>query len=192
MSAWIDVSRALTPTLAVFPGDTPFLMEKVRAHERDGYQLSELRMGAHCGTHMDAPLHFIQGGADMAHLDIDLFMGDAYFAPVRTAEDVLALPQARRYLLRDEGLGGLDERCAQALLDKGARVIGTDRLTISNDRDIKKVHVLLLSRQTLIIETLALDALDKGWYDMAALPLCIPGAEGAPARVLVRPAAQKA
>ena len=75
---WIDVSVPLREGMVSWPGDTPFHIERVSDMDRgDVYTLSKLAMSGHACTHMDAPLHFIKGGATIDTLPIDATVGPA-------------------------------------------------------------------------------------------------------------------
>ena len=60
----IDISVPVRPGMVTYPGDPPVILERVRSiADGAGHSLSRLDLGLHSGTHVDAPLHFIDGGA---------------------------------------------------------------------------------------------------------------------------------
>ena len=60
-SCWIDVSVPLHNAMVHWPSDPPFSIKRVKDMKHgDTANLSVISMGAHSGTHIDAPLHFIQ------------------------------------------------------------------------------------------------------------------------------------
>ena len=62
-SPWIDVSVTLRTGMVHWPGDPPARISHALDMERgDPCTVSLLEMGAHTGTHMDAPAHFVRGG----------------------------------------------------------------------------------------------------------------------------------
>ena len=70
----IDISRELT-TATPYAGDPAPRMHALATHEQDGYQLQAVVMSLHAATHVDAPLHFLKGGSDVAALPLDAFFG---------------------------------------------------------------------------------------------------------------------
>ena len=78
-AGWIDVSVAIDPAkLPVYPGDAPAKFKTLLAYDKgDKLALSGLDMGTHTGTHIDAPLHFIQGAATIDKIGLDQLNGPA-------------------------------------------------------------------------------------------------------------------
>jgi pilus assembly protein CpaE len=57
-----DISRTISPALAVWPGDTPFSFEhNLRRQEGASVNLTTIRLSPHTGSHADAPYHFVDG-----------------------------------------------------------------------------------------------------------------------------------
>ena len=74
----IDVSVPIDATLPTYPHNTPFSLEGIRRRARgDRSNLSTLHMSAHTGTHVDAPVHFVDGGGGVETLPLDLLCGRA-------------------------------------------------------------------------------------------------------------------
>ena len=185
---WQDISRPTEVGMETYPGDPAFDCTRVREVEKDGYQLTEIRMSAHCGTHMDAPAHFIAGGKTIDQLDSSLFFGPALCIAARTPADLRRTPAGtRRVIVRDEGFGGLRMDDAEYLLAAGVRLFGTDRLSVSADDVTMAVHVKLLGAEMLLLEGLNFAGLPEGEYELTALPIRLTGSDGAPARAFVRP-----
>ena len=76
---WIDVTATLDPaTTPVYEGDAPMSFEFLKDMRKgDGFTLSKLSLGAHSGTHVDAPMHFIRDGASIEKLPLEPFIGRA-------------------------------------------------------------------------------------------------------------------
>ena len=66
-SGWIDISAPIDPkTTPLYPGDAGIKLTFLHNMKSgDGFTLSELEMGAHTSTHVDAPMHFIKDGASL-------------------------------------------------------------------------------------------------------------------------------
>jgi len=76
---WLDVSAPIDPaTMPVYPGNAPVKLDFMKSHTRgDPLDLSVYTLGAHTGTHVDAPLHFIKGGTPIDQVPLDAFVGPA-------------------------------------------------------------------------------------------------------------------
>ena len=87
---------------AVFPGD-PHPDKEIKLKISDGAMcnLSAFSMCAHNGTHVDAPLHFIDGGKSIDRVNLDRFVGYAYVAAhdgLLRAEDAERMEKSLRSL----------------------------------------------------------------------------------------------
>ena len=80
----------------------------------------------------------------------------------------------------------LTEDAARYLIDKGIRLIGIDGLTVDAPGTVA-AHAALLRAGVIILETLDLSQVEPGDYQLICLPLRIAGADGAPARAVLRP-----
>ena len=70
-----DISLSISESLVVWPGDPPVRITQPRHIDRgDHATVSRLEMSAHTGTHVDAPAHFIQGGAGVDTLDLNVLV----------------------------------------------------------------------------------------------------------------------
>ncbi|MGB0389803.1 MAG: cyclase family protein, partial [Ardenticatenaceae bacterium] len=59
-----DISRPLSESIAVWPGDTPFsLQQELDREQGASVNLTTITMSAHTGSHVDAPRHFTNEGA---------------------------------------------------------------------------------------------------------------------------------
>ncbi|MGD9934810.1 MAG: cyclase family protein [Dehalococcoidia bacterium] len=197
---WIDVTTPLTDGMAVYPGDPEVRLRRVLDMERgDPFTLSMIEAGLHSGTHVEAPLHFIPGGGGIETIDLDALLGDAVVADVqRLGNDVTEADIGRlvpkgceRVLFRtlgDAESGGpvLTVGAAGELVNRGVRVVGIDSLSVAPGDDPGPVHVALLEAGVVVVVGLDLRAVGAGAYELLCLPLLIPGADGAPARVVLR------
>jgi arylformamidase len=167
----IDITRPLRGDMEVYPGDPPV---SVTSMVLGGARVSALQFGSHTGTHVDAPLHFVDGGAGVDELPLDALVG-----PAVVSHEVVP---AERLLLFD---GNLSVDDAQRLIDGGIRLVGTDRITIEQEGGEHPVHKLLLAAGVVILETLDLSGVEPGTYQLVCLPLKIAGCDGAPARAIL-------
>ncbi|HZQ88322.1 MAG TPA: cyclase family protein [Acidimicrobiales bacterium] len=171
MTRIIDITRPLRGDMEVYPGDPPV---SITSMVLGGARVSALQFGSHTGTHVDAPLHFVDGGYGVDELPLDALVG-----PAVVSREVVP---AERLLLLD---GNLSVDDAQMLVDNGLRLVGTDRITIEEEGGEHPVHKLLLAAGVVILETLDLSAVEPGTYQLVCLPLKIEGCDGAPARAIL-------
>lgn len=206
-SDWIDISVPVSKETPVWPGDpSPQLTTLFSQENGDDYRLSELRFGLHTGTHIDAPLHFIREGKDVAALELWRMVGEVQVVDATAVQSITAayletLPigsanrllfktfsgsEPRSMAARRQPFRALDNSAAEWLAKRGIVLCGIDGMTIAIEEELSAVHRILLEKETVIVENLFLEQLTAGLYEMMALPVLIPGAEAAPARVLIK------
>jgi len=170
--------------------------------------VSFLHFGAHTGTHVDAPAHFIQDAPKIDGLALDSLIGRARVVRVpddvnEISPDFLAgcdLDRVERVLFhtRNSSFWNEDFRkdfthllpeAAEMLVESGVKLVGTDYLSIEKFHSgHHRTHLALLSRNVIIVEGLNLSDVPPGDYELICLPLRIAGGagDGAPARVVLR------
>ncbi len=209
MSKWLDISVPLSPELPAWPGDQPFRRDRTSViGVNDAHaNVSLLSMSSHFGTHVDAPLHFIEGGQSVDQLDVQTLMGPAYVLDLSTLTDNIKaadvagripegcerlLVRTRNSLYHGDGVFHRDfiaftVEAIELLLAEGVRLLGIDAYSIAPFGASTPVHRAFLGAPGAIaLETIDLRAVEEGWYDLACLPLRIEGGDGAPARALIR------
>lgn len=205
---WIDVTRTLTEGMIHWPTDPPFHWRRIEDIAGPGTSnQSEISTGVHIGTHIDAPLHFIEGGADIVEIPLSVLCGPAIVVDVDAPRDIAiqdvekaGIRPGDRVLFRtlnrllwekgefDEGYYAISGDAAMWLVDHEVRVVGVDYLSVDGYHSTgKPAHYAFLGNGVIIIESLNLDHVAPGRYEMAALPLKIAGSEAGPARVIIRP-----
>ncbi|WP_157936820.1 cyclase family protein [Geodermatophilus chilensis] len=211
MTRYVDVTVPLVPGLVpLYPGDTDLEVRR-RQHRAHGdpSNVSSLTCSLHCGTHVDAPVHFFDGQPGVDTVPIETLIGPVWVADAtaldgdvdRAALDRVDIPEeATRVLFKTsnsalwnaptfvEEFVAVAPDAATELARRGIRLVGIDYLSIATYQDPAPTHEALLCAGVTIVETLDLRAVDPGWWTLTCLPLRIPGADGAPARaVLSRP-----
>jgi arylformamidase len=212
MGRMFDVSLPIGSDLLTWPGDPGV---EVRPSSRitggDPANVSELRIGTHTGTHIDPPVHFVEGADALDALPLDLFLGEAVVADLTGAEaigpgelEALALPEDTERLLCRTRNSELWSRLpvefpkdyvavtpegARWCVDRGLRLVGVDFLSVEKEGPPDfPVHHTLLESGVIIVEGLDLSAVQPGTYSLACLPLRITDGDGGPARaILVEP-----
>ena len=175
---WIDITKPLEPGMTVYPGDPAFEMH---TDKFDIYKVSSFSMCVHCGTHIDAPSHFLMKG-DTEDYPVSRLCGEALVLHWR--EGWLDQAKgAKRVLLK--GGSGLSEAEAVAAADAGVLLIGTDRLSIAPSPVEAPTHRALLGRGVCILENADLSRAPEGSYRLICLPMKLKGAEGAPVRAFL-------
>jgi arylformamidase len=208
MTGWQDISVPIRDGMVSFEGDPGIhLGLAVSMAEGPPCNISRLDFGVHSGTHIDAPVHFIDGAAGIESAALDVLVGPAIVADVRAVEghldraaiERLDIPEGTERLLfrsRNSALWAepsfvpsftaLTADGAQVLVDRGIRLVGIDYLSIAPFGNPTPTHLVLLGAGVVIVEGLDLGAVEPGAYDLACLPLLIPGSDGGPARAIVR------
>ena len=202
----LDVTVPLDASLPVYPGNTPFTLEPIKRIATGGSSnVSTLHLSAHAGTHVDAPRHFFDDGAGADALAIELLCGRARVLNVSSRsriepadlselghEDVRVLIKTRNSRLWgthefQTNYVGLSEEAARHLIARGVKVVGIDYLSVEEyQKPGAPAHRALLGGGVIVIEGLNLSDVEPGVYDMYCLPLRVVGADGAPARVVLR------
>jgi arylformamidase len=191
-SGWLDVSRPLHPGMETFPGDPGIAMDLARSRAAgDPANVTRLDMGAHTGTHVDAPVHFVDGAGGAETLPLDALEGPAHVIDARRADGeldagtlrALDIPDGAERMLLVTGGATLAPEAADALADRGVRLVGVDQLSVGGP----ETHRVLFAADVVVLEGLDLAAAPPGRYLLRCLPLLIPGADGAPARALLCP-----
>lgn len=208
MTDYLDISVPIVPGLVpLYPGDTPLEVERVQSLAAgEGANVSRLTCSLHCGTHVDAPVHFLDGEPGVEAVDVDSLIGPAYVADARHVAksiDAAALADleipvhATRVLFRTsnselwdqprfvENFVALTADGAAAVVERGVRLVGIDYLSIAPYNNPAPTHEVLLRAGVTILETVDLHDVEPGPWHLTCLPLRIPGADGAPARAVL-------
>lgn len=203
-----DITLTITPALPVWPGDPPVRLTQPSHLERgDICTITRLDMGAHTGTHLDAPAHFIRGGATAESLSLDVLIGPALVVDARgrghvtanVLETLVIPPGVQRLLLHTdnsaiwqrgemafvEQFTAIAADGAQWLVDHGIRLVGIDYLSVGSFDDGIPTHQILLDAGVIAVEGLNLSAIEPGDYQLICLPIKLGGSDGAPCRAVL-------
>jgi arylformamidase len=202
-----DVTVAISEKMPIYAGDPPAVVESAKQLSAgESSNISRLAFGAHTGTHVDAPNHFIDGSRRIDQLDLHKLIGRCRL--IRVADEVQTIgPEhigdiegIERVLFKTRNsaywndsefhsdFAHLSPAAADALVASGVKLVGIDYLSIerfhSGDH---AVHKAFLSKEIVILEGLDLRAVEPGDYELVCLPLKYVGGEGdgAPARVVL-------
>lgn len=207
-----DVSVPLSDKTPTYPGDPGIEISEWKSLARgDSANVSLVHFGAHSGTHVDAPAHFIEGAAGVDSLSLDILIGEAQVVEVPDNVSLIDLafvnghcrPESKRVLFKTRNsrfwdgespvfhadFTHLDLGAAQWLVSQGTRLVGIDYLSIEKFKSKNhETHLALLSQGVVILEGLDLRGISAGLYELICLPLKLAGGngDGAPARVVLR------
>jgi arylformamidase len=193
----LDISVPLHEGMVTYPGDPVLSLELAKSiASGDVVNLTRMDFGLHSGTHVDAPVHFLDGAAGIDSVPLDAIVGpcEVVEAPDLTRDSVLRAPEgAERVLFKtpNSELWALDEfaddflsldgEAAAALVERGVRLVGVDYLSVGDEA----AHHALLGAGVVPVEGLDLRGVEPGAYELICLPLRVVGADGAPARAIL-------
>lgn len=187
----LDISNDLL-TAEVYEGDPVPDLRPLNALENgDYYNLNALYAGLHNGTHMDAPLHFLDGAMDIASVPLETCVGPCRVLEVSpgiiTGELVEnAFPRGvERLLLKSGGRAFVHESAAEAMAYYGCKLVGTDGLTVEPPQSTGAVHRAFFYENVVLLEGLNLTEAKNGEYFLIAPPVKIGGAEAAFTRAIL-------
>ena len=207
------MQRIVDLTLSLKDGDRGVRIEPARRLENDGWNATTLTLYSHCGTHMDAPIHFGVGSQTIDELQVDKLVGPAWVVDVRPIEpggligiehmsgvaekiepgdSILICTGWSEYYGQDRyrnDLPRVSVDLACWCVEKDVRMLGVEPPSVAdvnNIPELTRVHRILFEGGVIVIEGLAnLSSLTKTKVTLAALPLKVAEGDGAPARVIV-------
>ena len=207
----IDISATLGPATPVWPGDTPVSFQRTwDMAEGSPVTVSKTVMSTHAGAHADAPSHYQAGGADIASVALEAYVGPASVICAIGARGRVSVAQveaglaeagldapAPRLLIRtyetapqdrwDPAFCAVEPALIDWLADRGGVLIGIDTPSLDpQDSKTMDAHKRVAARDLRILEGLVLDAVAPGAYELIAPPLKLAGLDAAPVRALLR------
>ncbi len=194
----------------VYEGNAPLSFEfMLDMRKGDGVTLSKYSLGAHSGTHIDAPQHFIRDGAPVDKVPLDPLIGPARVIDIPDSIQAINAAELNRHAwkgaerlifrTRSSVRGWMSSPtfhhdfayvapdAAQLIADAGVKLVGIDYISIEQfGGPAPLTHRILLGKGIPIIEGFALETIAPGDYDLIVLPIKVAGHEGAPARAVMR------
>lgn len=213
-SGWIDITLPIAPGSMAWAGLAPPRLSFVAEIAAGAaVNVGQLDCSLHTGTHADAPLHVLAGGASVDRLDPAIYIGpalivrsedeaaitrDALMAAGLGARRAVGDPPLERLLVATpqpydgihfpERIPHLARDAATWLTGLGLRLIGVDVPSLDPlDSRTMEAHKLVFGAGMGVLENLDLRGIAPGWYELVAVPIRIAGADAAPVRALVRP-----
>ena len=210
-AGWVDVTATLdSTTTPVYEGDAPMSFEFLKDMRKgDGFTLSKLTLGAHSGTHVDAPMHFIRDGGSVDQVSLESLMGPARVIEIPDSVQSIDAAELNRHEWKDaervvfrtrssvrgwmksptfhRDFAFIAPDAAQLMADAGVKLVGVDYISAEKfGAPAPLAHRALLGKGIPIVEGLSLETVTPGDYDLIVLPMKVGGHEGAPARAVMR------
>jgi arylformamidase len=203
-----DITLPYSPALPAWPGEgRPVLKMISRIADGASANVTHISACVHYATHVDAPVHFVEGASGVEAMGLDVLIGRARVIAVPHAPtiephhlDAANLAGVDRLLIKtdnsalwDDPTHDFHERytalspdAARWIVAHGIRLIGVDYLSIEPfDLPEPIVHRRILAAGIVAVEGLDLRAVEPGDYQLICLPMKLVGADGAPARVVL-------
>jgi arylformamidase len=205
----LDISNVVYSGMVTWPGNPPVAITRAEDQARgDTATVSQLSMGVHTATHVDAPVHFLPGGSGTDTLDLGLLVGPALVVAVPTEAraitaavlDALPIPPGTLRVLFQtrnsafwqeahpvfhEDLVAVAEDGAEWLVAHGVRLVGVDYLSVAPFGAGVPTHRVLLEAGVIPVEGLNLARVAPGLYTLVCLPIKLRDCDGAPARAIL-------
>lgn len=205
---WIDISLTIETGRIVWPGDPGVEVSKLMQIEKgDICNTSLLTCPVHVGTHVDAPLHFVDGGDGIESLPLyslagkakvfeiinktEIPLGEIENSDIDEGDIVLFKTINSSVYLKEKSFNEkyvyLSTEAAEYLVMKKIATVGIDYYSIAGvNNNLIECHQVLLGAKVTIIEGLDLSGISPGEYEFVCLPLKIKGSDGSPARAIIR------
>lgn len=206
---YFDLSQRIEKGMSYFPGDPEPLVQPTD-QAMPPWKVSELKIGSHTGTHIDAACHYIPNGKSIDQYLPERFFPQGIVIPVldlfddqpieaQMLENYLGhLPKGGAVIIRTDWAQYwktkryemhpyLSQDAAQVLKAAGITLLGIDALNVdSTAQGTSHVHEILLNNDVLIVENLAglsqLETMKP--YQFSFIPLLISGSDGSPIRAI--------
>ena len=206
---YIDITFPISEKLHKWPGSIGFKKTIHMEIPKHVNNLSSFEIDSHFGTHLDAPIHFIENGKTIDQLDLKKLIGEVFVLEIRGKRSISGsdlsvsnIPKGCNKLILktdnqiywdqniqsfQEDFCSINESGAKWLKENGFHFIGIDYLSIQRFNDGPETHQILLNAEIIIVEALNLKHVTQGLYEIICLPLNLQGLEGSPVRALIKP-----
>jgi len=209
---YIDISVPVSNDIPVWEGDPKVEIRSAASIAAgDIANVSFLNMGAHTGTHIDAPVHFVQGQKGVDSIAVDRLIGEAVVVDFGDLEgeihyedfERMNIPAGTKRLLCKTSNSrlwtlypnrfykdfiGVSDSGARWVVEHGIDVLGVDYLGVERFDSVAcgaPTHHRLLEAEVIIIEGLNLSAVEPGPYELICLPVRMKNLDGAPCRAIL-------
>lgn len=202
-----DVTLTISDTLVTWPTDPAVSIRKTGLiSQGNSCNVSEITLGSHCGTHIDAPYHFEENGIKIDQIPLEYLVGNVTVFDINNKEKIdledlklLQLRNCKRVIFKTvnstywklsefkKDFVYITKEAARYLTDSDIRLVGIDYLSVEKFQSkYADTHHILLRKGIIIVEGLDLSNVKAGDYELIALPLKIKDGDGSPARVVLK------
>ena len=189
----IDISQEVFSS-KIYDGDPAPCGEKIKdMNNGEVYNLSVFSMCAHNGTHIDAPLHFINNGKSVDEIPLEHFVGECFVAcfegdlDAENALDILRKARSagaeKRIIIK--GNATVTEGAACVFAEAKILLLGNESQSVGPLEAPMVVHKILLSSDVVLLEGVVLKSVDEGRYFLNCAPLNLKNFEGSPCRAIL-------
>lgn len=198
----IDISRPIHSKMAVYPNNPVVSVVLTQEADKGMSGLSEITLGSHTGTHIDALSHIDPAGWGAERYTFDQLIGPCDVVEIPSdvfvihAGDISPTTTSRVLFKTRNSTGNLDvfdpeftalaEDAAEELVARGICLVGIDALSIKKKGVKDRVHEIFLRAGICILEGLWFADVSPGAYEFICLPLSLPGIDGVPSRAILR------
>lgn len=199
-----DIATLIHPDMIVYKNkeDKKPIITVVSDYNRGTSYESRALLDMHVGTHMDAPLHMIEGGDSIENQDLYKCVTDCKVFDLSHVEEKIEMKDIEKYNISENDFIIFKTRNSLAtefdfkfvfistevsefLAEKKIKGVGIDALSVERDQPNHETHEAFLKEGIAVLEGLNLKDIIEGEYFLVALPLKIKGAEGAPSRAIL-------
>lgn len=198
-----DISMELYNGSPEWPGDRPFQYALSVTKEQSGsVNVGEVKTSTHMGTHIDSPFHYDNKGLKIEEVPLEVYLSSAQVVDVQGLAHIGRenLPEPEEevtaILLKTcswqdrtkfpETWPIFQESIAEWMAEKNIRLLGVDVPSVDskNSKELP-MHQAMNANHRYILESILLDDIKPGVYQLSALPLKIKGADGSPVRAVL-------
>ncbi len=190
---YIDITQSISTGMKKYPSDPEVKVSTFKSLKKgNSCNLSELVLGSHSGTHIDAPYHIFNKAKTIDKVKVDslicnVSVRDMIRSPKKIFFNMIKSKKVKGILFRSGKIKAkLTLEKAQMLVKQNIKLVGTDQMNIEESVDKSHpVHRLLLGKGVIIVEGLNLKKVKLGYYRLICLPLKIKDGDGSPARAIL-------
>lgn len=203
----VDLSHPMEHGQQTFPSDPKLSIVSHGNIRTLKYNITQIVMSSHQGTHLDAMYHFLDDGKTLDQMPLDWFYGPAHVLriPKNAGEEItiedflpfeaLLVPEAK--IIYETGwfrnfgddnffddFPSLTQEASEYLAGRNIRMLGMDTPTPS--RDWYEVHHILLKKEIVIVESLTNLNQVPAEFTFIGFPLNLKGRDGSPIRAVAQ------
>lgn len=188
----LDLTKPLDKHLSIYSedgySDPPLVIEDWCSVQSQGYKVSRVSLGTQCGTHIDAPSHFFEGGADLGALPANALLGKYCLLDLEAEPDKSDYRGEPILFLKSTAGAEISEQFFNDLLALPCRVWVIVYDVSVKGRDIFHFNRALAQADKYLVENVDEEAAQRvsPGGELFALPLRLMSTSGAPCRVIVR------